>query len=148
MIASLLQFVGRDIKRLARETAITVALMIFGALAGIATLAFGFTALYLWLEILLGTFATLGILGGTSAVLALALIAIAFWRAPRNPRALVEDTLRAAAGPGPAKAAVLTKSVDEAMKNITETMRDGSRQQIVATIATAAFIGWLLGRRS
>jgi len=148
MIATLLRFVGIDLKRLVREAAMTVALAVFGAIAAIVALAFGFAALYLWLEILLGTFAALGILGGASALLAIALLAIAFRRAPRKPSTLAADALRAAAGPVPASAAALTQTADEAVKGITDVMRNGSGQQIAGTIAAAALIGWMIGRRS
>ena len=99
MVATLLRFVGIDVKRLARETAITIVLAMLGAFAAMLALTFGFAALYLWLELKLGTFAALGILGGTSALLAGVLFAVAFLRASRKPRARAEDALRAAADP-------------------------------------------------
>lgn len=148
MIATLLRFVGIDLRRMAREAAVTLALIVFGAFAAILALAFGFALLYLWLDELLGTFAALGILGGASALLAIVLFAVAFWRAPRKPRAYAEDALRAAAGSAPASAAALARTADEAVKGITEIVGNGSRQQIVGTIAVAALIGWVLGRRS
>lgn len=95
MVATLLRFVGIDLRRMAREAAVALALIVFGALAAILALAFGFVALYLWLDELFGTFAALGILGGASALLAIVLFAVAFWRAPRKPRAYAEDALRA-----------------------------------------------------
>jgi hypothetical protein len=72
MVATLLRLVGIDLKRLARDTAITVVLAMLGALAAMLALALGILALYLWLELNLGTFAALGIVGGTSALLAVA----------------------------------------------------------------------------
>ena len=66
MVATLLRVVGIDLKRLARETAITIMLAMLGAFAAMVALALGFVALYLWLELKLGTFAALGILGGYS----------------------------------------------------------------------------------
>ncbi len=148
MIATLLRFVGIDLKRTAREAAVTLALVVSGAFAAILALAFGFAALFLWLDGLLGTFAALGILGGASALLAVVLIAVAFRRAPRKPRAYAEDALQAAAGSAPASAAAFARTADEAVKGITEIVGNGSRQQIIGTIAVAALIGLLLGRRS
>ena len=69
MVATLLRLIGIDVNRLARETAITIVLAMFGAFAAMLALTFGFAALYLWLELKLGTIAALGILGGTSALL-------------------------------------------------------------------------------
>ena len=147
MVATLLRLVGIDLKRLARKTAITIVLAILGAFAAMVALALGFVALYLWLELKLGTFAALGILGGTSALLAGVLFAIVFLRAPRKPRARAEDALRAAANPVQASAAAIARAADEAGNGAADIVRNGSRQQIAGTIAVAALIGWVLGRR-
>jgi hypothetical protein len=147
MVATLLRVVGIDLKRLARETAITIVLAMLGAFAAMVALALGFVALYLWLELKLGTFAALGILGGTSALLAGVLFAIAFLRAPRKPRARAEDALRVAADPVQASAAAIARAADEAVNGAADIVRNGSRQQIAGTIAVAALIGWVLGRR-
>lgn len=47
-----------------------------------------------------------------------------------------------------AQAARRRQRADEAVKGATDFVRDGSRQQIASTIAVAAFIGLLIGRRS
>lgn len=148
MVATLLRFVGIDIRRMAREAAVILALIVLGAFAAILAFAFGFAALYLWLDESLGTFAALGILGGAAALLAIVLFAVAFRRAPRKPRAYAEDALRPAADSTPASAATFARNADEAVKGIAEIIGNGSRQQIIGTIAVAALIGWMLGRRS
>ena len=148
MVAMLLRLVGVDFKRLARDTAITIVLAMLGTLAALLAFAFGLIALYLWLELKLGNFAALSILGGTSALFAIVLFAIAFRRAPRTPRARTEDALRAAADPAQTSAAAIASAADEAVKGAADIVRNGSRQQIVGTIAVAALRGWLLGRRS
>ena len=147
MVATLLRLVGIDVKRLARETAITIVLAMLGAFAAMVALALGFVALYLWLELKLGTFAALGILGGTSALLAGVLFAIAFLRAPRKPRARAEDAFRTAVDPVQASTAAIARAADEAVNGAADIVRSGSRQQIAGTIAVAALIGWVLGRR-
>jgi len=147
MVATLLRLVGIDLKRLARETAITIVLAMLGAFAAMVALALGFVALYLWLELKLGTFAALGILGGTSALLAGVLFAIAFLRAPRKPRARAEDAFRTAVDPVQASTAAIARAADEAVNGAADIVRSGSRQQIAGTIAVAALIGWVLGRR-
>ena len=86
MVATLLRVVGIDVKRLVRETAITLVLAMLGALAAILALALCFVALYLWLELELGIFAALGILGGTSALLAAVLFAPSPFCADRASR--------------------------------------------------------------
>ena len=98
-----------------------------------------------WLELKLGIFAALSILGGTSALLAIVLLAIAFRRTLGKPRAHAKDTLRAAADPVQASASSIARAADEAVKGAADMVRNGSRQQIAGTIAVAALIGWLLG---
>lgn len=147
MVATLLRLVGIDVKRLARETAITIVLAMFGAFAAMLALTFGFAALYLWLELKLGTIAALGILGGTSALLAGVLFAVAFLPASRKPRVRAEGALRAAADPVQASTAAIAQAADEAVNGAADIVRNGSRQQIAGTVAVAALIGWVLGRR-
>jgi hypothetical protein len=148
MVAMLLRIVGIDLKRVARETAVTIVLVMLGVFAAMLTLALGFVAFYLCIESRLGTFPALGILGGTSALLAVLLIAIAFKRRPHKQRAHVYDDLRAAADPVQASAATLARAADEAVNGAADMVRNGSRQQIVGTVAVVALMGWLLGRRS
>jgi hypothetical protein len=148
MVATLLRLVGIDVKRLARETAITIVLAVLGAFAAMLGFALCFVALYLWLELEFGIFAALGILGGTSALLAGALFAIAFLRGRRKPRARAEDALLAAANPVQASTAAIVRAADEAVNGAADIVRNGSRQQIAGTIAAAALIGWALGRRA
>lgn len=95
----------------------------------------------------MGIFAALGILGGTSALLAAVLFAIAFLRGPRKPRAREEDVLRAAAEPMKASTAAIARTADDVVNGAADIVRSGSRQQIAGTIAAAALIGWVLGRR-
>jgi hypothetical protein len=147
MVATLLRLMGIDVQRSARETAITIVLAILGAFAAMLALALCFAALYLWLEPKLGTIAALGILGGTSALLSGVLFAIAFLRGSRKPRARAADALRAAADPAQASAAAIVQAADEAVNGAADIVRTGSRQQIAGTVAVAALIGWVLGRR-
>jgi type VI protein secretion system component VasK len=147
MVATLLRLVGIDLKRLARETAITIVLAMLGVFAAMLALACGFAALYFWLELKLGTFAALAIVGGMAALLAVFLFAIVFLRARRKPRARAEDAVRAAADSMEASAAAMARAADEAVNAAADTVRNGSRQQIATTIAVAALIGWVLGRR-
>ena len=147
MVATLLRLIGIDVKRLARETAITIVFAVLGAFAAMLALTFSFVALYLWLELKLGAITALGILGGTSALLAGVLFAVAFLHASRKPRARAEGALRAAADPVQASTATVAQAADEAVNGAADIIRNGSRQQIAGTVAVAALIGWVLGRR-
>ena len=88
--------------------------------------------------------AALGILGGTTALLAGVLFAVAFMR---TPRARADGALRATGDPVQASTAAIAQAADEAVNGAADIVRDGSRQQIAGTIAVAALIGWILGRR-
>lgn len=147
MVATLLRLVGIDVKRLARETAITIVFAMLGAFAAMLALTFGFVALYLWLELKLGAVTALGILGATSALLAGIFFSVAFLPAPRKPRARAEGALRAAADQLQASTAAIAQAADEAVNGAADIVRNGSRQQIAGTVAVAALIGWVLGRR-
>ena len=147
MVATLLRLIGIDVKRLARETAITIVFAALGAFAAMLTLTFSFVALYLLLELKLGAVTALGILGGTSALLAGIFFAVAFLPASRKPRARADGALRAAADPMHASTAAIAQAADEAVNGAADIIRNGSRQQIAGTVAVAALIGWVLGRR-
>ena len=147
MVATLLQLVGVDVKRLAREAAITIVLAMLGAFVAMLALIFGAVATYLWLELELGAFAALSILAGASALLASVLFVIAFLRGSRKPHTHTDDALRAVADPVQASAAAIAQAADEAVNEAANIVRYGSRQQIAGTIATAALFGWVFGRR-
>ena len=79
-------------------------------------------------------------------MLAADLLAIASQRGPRKPRN--PPKMRCGRRPiGGASAAAISRSVDEAVKGAADMVPNGSRQQIVGTIAVAALIGWVLGRQ-
>jgi hypothetical protein len=148
MIETLLRVVGIDIKRLAREAAITIVIATMGGFAAILALAIGFVGLYLWLEIKIGTSAALCILGGTSALLAIILLVVALRRTRGKSRARAEDTLPAVPDPVQLSTLPIVRAAQEAINVAVDKVRKGSRQQIAGAIAVAALIGWLLGRRS
>ena len=127
MVTTLLRLVGIDVKRSAREATITIVLAMLGVFVAMLALTFGVVALYLWLELKLGIFAALSILGGASALLAGALFAIAFLRGSRKPRTRIDDALRAAAGPVQASAGAITQAADEAVNEALRTVVRASR---------------------
>jgi hypothetical protein len=147
MVETLLRFVGIDAKRMAREAAITIVLTILGAFVAMLAITLGVVDLYLWLEPQLGNFVAIGILGGTAALLAGVLFAVAFLRGSRKRHTHTNDVLRAAGDPIQASAAAIVQAADEAVNGAADIVRDGSRQQIAGTIAAAALVGWALGRR-
>ena len=123
MVTTMLRLVGIDVKRLAREATITIVLA-------------------------MPTSPRTRRACSGSALLAGALFAIAFLRGSRKPRTHTDDALRAAAGPVQASAGAIAQAADEAVNGAADIVRYGSREQIAGTIATAALIGWALGRRA
>jgi hypothetical protein len=94
-------------------------------------LGMGFWALYLWLQIELGTFAALGILGGTFALSGAILLAVAFRRS-KNGRVARDIVPAEREMPAPAR-------------------RRGRRKTPESTILTVLItlvIGWIVGRRT
>jgi hypothetical protein len=141
MISMLLGVIGIDLKREVRGIAVTVALALAGAFLAIVAIAIGLRALYLWLELQVGVFPALGILGGASVLLAIVLFFFAFKRgrkAKPAPRA---------ANPLQASAAALAEATEQAVHGATDSVRNGSRKQMYTTILVAALAGLLLGRR-
>jgi beta-lactamase regulating signal transducer with metallopeptidase domain len=148
MIETLLRVAGIDIKRLARESVITVVIVSIGSFAAILTLAIGFLGFYLWLEVKFGTSAALWILAGNSTLLAMILLAVAFRRMRGNSAARTDSSFRSMPGPAHLSASPVVRAAEEAIKEALDTVRNGSRQEIAGAIAVAALIGWILGRRS
>lgn len=148
MIETLLRVAGIDIKRLARDAAITFLIATLGGFAAILALAIGTVGFYLWLELKFGTLAALCILGGTSALFAIVLLAIALRRTRGKSRAHAENTLRSASDPAIVSVSSISRAANDMVDGAADLVRTGSRQQVAGTIAVAAFLGWLLARRS
>jgi hypothetical protein len=131
---------------------------LIGALAGAAVLALlgavtvGLIALHSWLAIQTGPFIALGSIGLGLLLLALILFAIAF--AQRPPGIASRPPLQLAR-----PATVLgTLAADSGYANVipggtqtlhlaTDTLRHGSRSALLSTLALAAVLGMIAGRR-
>jgi hypothetical protein len=140
MIANLLAAVGIDLKREVKNITLTVVFALLGAVLTIVAVAIGLRALYLWLELHLGVFPALGILGGACLLIALALFGYAFMRNDAKPKVRPQNPLRASA-------LSLVEASEEAMNNATSLVREGSSKQVYSTILVAALAGVLVGRR-
>jgi hypothetical protein len=140
MISSLLAAIGIDLKREVKNITMTVVFALLGAFLTILALAIGLRALYLWLELHLGVFPALGILGGASLLIALSLFGYAFMRKDAKPKVRPQNPLRASA-------LSLAEASEQAMNEASGLVRHGSRQQVYSTILIAALAGVLVGRR-
>jgi hypothetical protein len=141
MLSTLLGFVGIDLKREVRAAVVTIALALAGAFLAILAIAIALRALYLWLELQLGVFPALGILGGVSAVLAVILLFLAFrGRRRAKPAPRRENPLNATA-------AAIAEAGEQAVNEAADAVRNGSRKQMYSTILIAALAGLILGRK-
>lgn len=140
-----------EVGRQLRYTALTGALEAFAALAAVGAIVVGLIALYRWLATQTDPFIALGIIGGGLLLLGLILLALAFIR--RRPRPALRPRLQIAQ-----PAALLStfsqgrrgKLIAGSMPPLqlaAETLRHGSRAEFLGTLALAAVIGLLIGRR-
>ncbi len=140
MLSTLLGLVGIDLKREVRGVVTMAVLALAGGFLAIVAIAIALRALYLWLELQLGVFPALGILGALSAVSAVVLFWIAFRKRRPKPPPRAENPLNATA-------AALAEAGEQAMNEATDAVRNGSRKQMYSTILIAALAGLILGRK-
>lgn len=133
MLGDLFQILGGYLRRQVRHIAVTVILLLAGGLLTLLALGMGFWALYLWLQIELGTFAALGILGGAFALTGSILLAIAFRRSGNNRR--VERD-------------VVPTELEVAHAPARKRGRRNSRESALLTILITLVVGWIVGRRT
>jgi len=131
--------------------------VLIGVFTGIATLAalgaiiIGLIALYFWLTTQTDPFIALATIGGSLLLLALMLSVLVFvWRRPRitsrphlqitRPTALFGTLTQGSYGK-------LAASSDQMLQLAASTVRHGSRSAVFGTLALAAIMGLIIGRR-
>lgn len=162
MFAPLLGVIRADIDRQtgwAREEArrrIRYAVLVgtiagMGALAGLGALTIGLIALYFWLAPQIGSLAALGIIGAGLLLLMLILFLVAF--SLRRPRPKTRPALQAVQ-PATLFATGADLSADQAipggkdsLRLATDTLRDGTRPELLGALALIAIAGVIAGRR-
>lgn len=142
-LATVSKIVSFSLKRQAREIAVTVALVLAGTFAALTAFAIAMRAFYLWLELSLGTFPALGIVGLITALLAVILFMLAFMRGRRRARVAPVAPVAAIRAAAPTVAATRQAAVDATDHAI----RNASRQQVVGALVIAVIAGWILGKR-
>jgi hypothetical protein len=133
MLGDLFQFLGAYLRHRVRHMVVTAILLGLGGLLVALALGMGVWALYLWLQIELGTFAALGILGGAFALTGAILLAVAFRRSVRNGRG-ARHVVPAERAMTPARARKRSR-------------RNASEPTII-TILITLVVGWIVGRRT
>src|SRR5262249_10869270 len=108
-------------------------------------------ALHSWLATLTGPFIAHGMIGGGLLLLALILFTLTFVR--RRPQLAARPPLQAVrpaallATLGPRGTSKIVPDTEQTLKLATDTLRDGSRPAMLATLALAAAVGLIVGRR-
>jgi hypothetical protein len=159
----------------AKETGLTVGLILLGAVAALLTFIIALAALYVWVDIHEGPLAALGAVGLVTALLAAVMFALAFGRGTRRPAPTPAPVYRAPAASPPSSpfAPVLLSAVlpppppnasffdhlthrfttrvaaasDDAVDAAVHVMRTSSRPALFGTLAVVALVGVLIGRR-
>jgi hypothetical protein len=133
MLGDLFQFLGAYLRQRVRHLVVTAILLGLGGLLVALALGMGVWALYLWLQIELGTFAALGILGGAFALTGVILLAVAFRRSGRNGR-------------GSRDAVPAEREMTQA--RVRKRPRRNAREPAIITILITLVVGWIVGRRT
>jgi hypothetical protein len=157
----------------AKETGLTVGLVLFGALAALLTFIVALAGLYLWVSLYQGPFAGLAAVGLVTTLLAAVMFALAFRRGKRRPAAApaylnpvrppppsptTSGLLSAVLPPPPPSASFfdilrhrfstrLAAAGDEAIDTAIHVIRTSSRSALFGTLAVVALVGVLIGRR-
>jgi Putative Actinobacterial Holin-X, holin superfamily III len=146
-----LAWVKTEVGRQGRYAALTAALVAVAALSALGAIVVGCVALYWWLATRYSPYLAFAVLGGGFALLAFILFVLAFGR--HRPKVRSAPALQSArpatlinslkqAGYGDAIAAG-----EQVSKMANDNLRHGSRQTLFGTLALAAVVGLIVGRR-
>jgi hypothetical protein len=158
----------------AKETGITLGLILGGAIAALFTFVIALAALYVWVDMHEGPLAACGAVGLVTALLAALMFVLALRRGKRRPAPAPAPVYRAPAASPPASAVApvlmsvlpppppnaslfdhlthrfttrVASAGDEALDAAVHAMRTSSRSALFGTLATVALVGVLIGRR-
>jgi hypothetical protein len=144
-------WVKAEVGRQGRYAAVTAALVVVAVLSALGAIVVGCTALYWWLESRYGPAVAFAVLGGGFALIAFMLFVLAFAR--HRPTVRPAPTLQSV------RPAILVNSLKQAgygdavaageqvSRLANDNLRHGSRQTLFGTLALAAVVGLIVGRR-
>jgi Putative Actinobacterial Holin-X, holin superfamily III len=162
MFGRLVDLVRSDIDRqiawlkaeLGRQTqyvVLTLVLAAAAALCALGAVVVGCVALYWWLAMRYGPNVAFAVLGGGFALLAFMLFVLAFARhRPKLQHPPALQSVRPATLVNTAKQAGYADAIragEQVSKIANDTLRHGSRQSLFGTLALAAVVGLIVGRR-
>jgi len=162
-----------ETKRQVQEATLTAGFAVGGALAALATVVIGLMALYTWAAVRYGPLVGFALVGAATALVAVVLFWLAFMRSGRKPAerpemlstdpatlkaavkqdlahestALLESLKQSSFGPAVTAGENALKTSEQAVRFATDHIRSGSRPSLLATLAIAAVLGLVLGRR-
>jgi hypothetical protein len=140
-----------ELERQGRYVVLTVVLAVAAALCALGAIVVGCTALYWWLALRYGAAVAFAVLGGGFALLAFMLFVLAFARhrpKMRHPPGM--QSARPANLIGTLKQAGYADAIkagEQVSKIANDNLRHGSRQSLFGTLALAALVGLIVGRR-
>ena len=135
-----------EVRRQTRHAALLAALFGVAVLAAFGSVIVGLIAVYIWLATQHGPFIALGMIGGGLLLLALMLFTLAFvTQRPNFASQPPLQFLQPITSLG-SKDRNFT-SLDPTLKLATDTLREGPRSAMLATLALATVIGLMVGRR-
>jgi hypothetical protein len=154
-----------EVQHKVADTSITIGIAFVGLFFVLLTVVVALVALYLWVDMQRGPFAALAAVGLATGIMAALTFAIV---AARSPRPLPKRPIASPVRPAPAALAnypsavsgasllegVTSKLADrtaaaahEALDSAAEMVRKSPREAIIGTLAVAAVIGVVIGRR-
>jgi multisubunit Na+/H+ antiporter MnhB subunit len=147
-VASLSRIASFSLKRQVRQIVLTVVFALTGTFAALVALGIACRALYLWLELSLGTFPALGLVGVLAALVAIIFFMLAFMRRRRRAQPAAALRMRA---PVTAASAATTAAAPAAAPDASGAadglLRNASGPQLAGALAVAIIAGWFLGKR-
>jgi hypothetical protein len=144
-------WVKDEVRRQTRHTALVGVFAIAAALAALGAVVVGLAALYSWLATQTGPFIAYGMIGGGLLLTALILFTLAFIR--QRPRVASRPPLQIARPAallgtlGQGRYAKVVAGSEQTLRLATGTVRDGTRSTLLGTLALAAVVGLIAGRR-
>ena len=140
-----------ELGRQSRYVVLTLVLAAAAALCALGAIVVGCVALYAWLAMRFGPNVAFAVLGGGFALLAFMLCVLAFARhRPKVRHPPTPQSVRPATLVNSVKQAGYADAIragEQVYKVANANLRHGSRQSLFGTLALAAVVGLIVGRR-
>ena len=143
-----IRWAKHEVERQTHYAALKGILVGVAALAAIGAIVVGLMALYFWLEVPIGVYGALGVIGGGLLLLALILLALAVFRERPRPASRPQlQIMQPTALLGVLSHDRASADSSETLKLAAGPMRHASRPALVGMLVLAAIVGLVAGRR-